>query len=108
LLPLAALKPLAACDAACAPWLLWRSLPLAMPLALAAVVAAGMAPLQLPPQLVLQLLRPLRQPLLLRPPSPLPLVRSACCALLWYKKPPARSYAYHRNLNLDFDGAGTW
>ena len=26
-------------------------------------------------------------------------------ALLWYKKPPTGSYAYHRNLNLDFDGA---
>jgi hypothetical protein len=28
-----------------------------------------------------------------------------CVLLLWYKKPPTRSYAYHRNLNLDFDGA---
>ena len=26
-------------------------------------------------------------------------------ALLWYKKPPAGSYAYHRNLNTDFDAA---
>ena len=53
----------------------------AMPLALAAVVAAVMALLQLPPQPVLQPLLPLRQPLLLRPPSPLPLVlRAACCA----------------------------
>jgi hypothetical protein len=41
-----------------------------------------MALLQLPPQPVLQPLLPLRQPLLLRPPSPLPLVlRVARCAL---------------------------
>ena len=54
----------------------------AMPLALAAVAAAVMALLQLPPQPVLQPLLPLRQPLLLRPPSPLPLVlRVARCAL---------------------------
>jgi hypothetical protein len=25
--------------------------------------------------------------------------------LLWYKKPPAGLYAYHRNLNSDFDAA---
>jgi hypothetical protein len=25
--------------------------------------------------------------------------------LLWYKKPPSRLYAYHRNRNLDLDAA---
>jgi hypothetical protein len=29
----------------------------------------------------------------------------ARAALLWYKKSPAGSHAYHRNLNLDFDAA---